>query len=119
MCRLIPLSPHRWTHKDAAYCPYAFSYCADHTTLEGVNPATAGVNFVDTSLKVVVKTSGRSLLVFRPNELHVTTQDNGVVNRSITFAFSKRIGDAFAQLKELQMKGKDVEIYDESTSEHI
>lgn len=75
---------------------------------------------MDVRLKVVVKTSARSLLIFKPNELHGTTQANGASNKSITFAFSKRIGDAFTKLKELQMEsGKSLEIYDETGSEHI
>lgn len=63
-----------------------------------------GANFVDVGLKVLLKTSARSLLIFKPNERHGTTLPHGAVNKSVTAAFCQRIANA---MEELTRSGKE------------
>ena len=61
-----------------------------------------GANFVDASLRVVVKQAKGTLMVFRPEFYHGTTLAAGAINCAVTYAFSKRVVDAWREMQEEQ-----------------
>ncbi|KAJ6516895.1 hypothetical protein C8R47DRAFT_1313230 [Mycena vitilis] len=63
-------------------------------------PAGGGGNFVDMSLKVVVKQAAGTLFAFDPTFRHGTTRLCGAHNHTVTIAFSARIHDAFEQARQ-------------------
>jgi hypothetical protein len=63
-------------------------------------PAGGGGNFVDTSLRVVVKSAKGTMTCFLPEEIHGTTRLCGAHQRRITIAFSERIADAYRKAQE-------------------
>ena len=116
-----------WTHTDKSYCDYALSFCVARSlghnlpqrnnfkyvpptgTLEG-----GGANFVDASLKVVVKQAAGTLMVFKPNYYHGTTLPVGALNHAITYAFSKRVADASRKMRiEVEEGAGDGNLYAE------
>lgn len=62
-------------------------------------PVGGGGNFVDMTLKVVVKQATGTLFTFDPTFPHGTTRLCGAHNRTITIAFSAHIQEAFERAK--------------------
>ncbi|KAL0945688.1 hypothetical protein HGRIS_014839 [Hohenbuehelia grisea] len=114
-----------WSHTDPAFCRWAFSVCVHRkvdTAWEMDPPqhyatrsakAThkrklsvqrdlpgGGANFVDMRLGVVVKQATGTAICFQPEEFHGMTLECGASNHAITFAFSRRIADALAELRD-------------------
>ncbi|TDL13220.1 hypothetical protein BD410DRAFT_847188 [Rickenella mellea] len=103
-----------WSHKDDAYAKYAFSFNVSQTTNTAPRsgpstraatklaaqqsssnvPANGGANFVDTSLKVVVRAALGTIFAFKPDLYHGTTVARGILNHNILVTFSKRLADA-------------------------
>ena len=63
-------------------------------------PVGGSGNFVDTGLRVVVKSAKGTMTCFLPEEIHGTTRLCGAHQGCITVAFSKRIADAFRKAHE-------------------
>lgn len=88
-------------HTDAAYAEWAFTYFVGRTTgLETSSPKSnllpgGGLNFVDVSLRVVVKNSCGTLMAHRPNYPHGTTYGYGTSNLSLSITFSERLAKAW------------------------
>ena len=127
----LALNLYRWSHVDPAYCTWAFSLCvgreiglfslsqSNHTyatrstarqssvTKEKSQPAVkgGGANFVDVTLKVVIKASPGTLFVFKPEQLHGTTLAHGAVNHNIAITFSQQLEDGY---REVHQKGQAV-----------
>ena len=60
----------------------------------------SGGNFVDVTLKVVVKAAVGTLFVFQPSKLHGTTLSYGATNRNMAITFSKRVADGYREMVE-------------------
>lgn len=58
-------------------------------------PKRGGGNFVDITLRVVVKQAKGTLMAFQPEYAHGTTRLCGAHNRMCTITFSSHILDAF------------------------
>jgi hypothetical protein len=63
-------------------------------------PAGVGDNFVDLTLRVVVKQAQGTMMAFKPTEVHGMTWLYGAHNRGLSLAFSSRILDAFQKAQE-------------------
>lgn len=90
-------------HTDASYADWAFTYFVGRTTdlptkrKPKVRPLLGGgMNFVDVSLRVVVKASCSTLMAHRPNYSHGTTYGYDASNLSLSIAFSERLAKAWA-----------------------
>ena len=117
---------------DPAYCTWAFSLCvgreiglsslsqSNYTyatrSMAAKQPVTGknlsqpavkegGANFIDATLKVVVKAAPGTLFVFKPEQLHGTTLSHGAVNHNIAITFSQRVADGY---REVHQKGQAV-----------
>ena len=122
----------RRAHIDQQYSPYTFAFCVDRrpgprkdqtheriyatrsakknppeTTVQG--PPGGGSSFVDITLGVVVRQAQGTLLVIRPEYLHGTTKSYGMWNATIAISFSKRLAEAWAEVKK---NSSGIEIYD-------
>ena len=64
-----------------------------------------GANFVDATLKVVVKAAVGTLFIFQPDQLHGTTLAYGAVNHNIAITFSQRVADEY---REVLAKGQSI-----------
>lgn len=92
---------------DKCYAPFAFNLAVAREHNEAAAtagnvpiPSYGGANFVDVNLQVVVVNALATLFAFKPTHVHGTTVSGGTTNFELTFAFSQRIADAFAQLKD-------------------
>ncbi|THH16094.1 hypothetical protein EUX98_g9358 [Antrodiella citrinella] len=88
-----------WTHKDPAYCDWAFSYCVGRTVAPDA-VADGGANFVEVGLKILVKQACAIVMAFCPEYMHGTTEAIGAFNLAFTFAFSRRIETFWNNLSE-------------------
>jgi hypothetical protein len=74
------------------------------TALAGENPALWPVdgsgNFVEMTLKVVVKSASASLMAFDPTFCNGSTRLCGAHGHAVTLAFSQRIYNGYLQAKE-------------------
>lgn len=103
---------YSWSHTDPCFSKFAFNLTAGREQLETRTakdkvpiPKYGGANFVDVHLKVVIVNAAATMFAFQPEHEHGTTVTGGTTNRNYTFAFSRRIGEAFA---ELEKKKRDV-----------
>lgn len=109
----------RWAHIDKCWAGgphnsgYGLSYCVDRIVDEippashsqttrsssGENraawPAGGGGNFVDITLRVVVRQATGTLMAFQPEYPHGTTRLCGAHNRTCAITFSTHILDAY------------------------
>ena len=108
-CYLDGLIICSWSHVDPAYCAWAFSLCVGRE-VETLQPAGkkwaqkyvegGGGNFVNVTLKVVVKAAVGTLFVFQPDKLHGTTLSYGATNRNMAITFSKHVADGYREMME-------------------
>jgi len=99
-----------WAHTDKCWARYASAWCLDRvvqkpgteksrTNHDGENkdawPSGGGGNFVDITLRVVVKQAAGTLLLFQPEYLHGTTRLCGAHNRLCVITFSTHILKAY------------------------
>ena len=71
---------------------------------------TAGGNFVDISLKAMVISAADTLIIFKPENKHGTTQaQTGVDRAGVAITFSAHILYAFKKAKAAEQRGKLVE----------
>lgn len=56
-----------------------------------IGPQDGGANFVDLTLKVIVKQAPGTMMAMRPKYMHATTKGYGVENSGVTITFSDRI----------------------------
>ncbi|KAJ3978905.1 hypothetical protein F5890DRAFT_1559490 [Lentinula detonsa] len=96
-------------HVDPCYAPFAFNLNVGRkqydtpTARQHISiPSYGGANFVDANLRVVVAGAVGTMFAFDPTHVHGTTVTGGTQNLNLTFAFSKKIGEAFAKLDEQQ-----------------
>ncbi|KAJ3897757.1 hypothetical protein F5879DRAFT_708151 [Lentinula edodes] len=94
-----------WVHVDNCYAPWAFSFTAGRkkfstqSASDGITPPEyGGANFVDITLRVVVVNAPGTLFSFQPQYPHGTTVTGGTTNFNIVFTFSRKIGEAVAEL---------------------
>lgn len=92
-------------HTDPCYAPFAFNLNVGRsqqdtkTARQNINiPAYGGANFVDANLLVVVIGAVGTIFAFDPSHVHGTTVTGGTQNLNLTFGFSKKVGDSFAEL---------------------
>lgn len=107
-------------HIDNAFCPYAFAYCAGrniHPQVEvcrdqpyltrtrkaadnaDLHVPEPGANFVDVTIRVVVKQNVGTAISFNPTHFHGTTKGHGASNAIISVTFSKSVGDAWGEAR--------------------
>jgi len=102
-----------WAHTDKCWARYAIAWCLDRvvqkpgthkscttrTNHGGENkeawPSGGGGNFVDITLRVVVKQAVGTLMLFQPEYLHGTTRLCGAQNRLCVITFSTHILEAY------------------------
>jgi hypothetical protein len=107
-----------WAHVDKCYADYAVAWCVDRV-VDGQDvtvacpraenraawPAGGGGNFVDITLRVVVRQAKATLMLFKPEYAHGTTRLCGAHNRLCTITFSTHIRKAY----EIAVKGPRVD----------
>jgi hypothetical protein len=70
-------------------------HCEDSSEDLSAWPVDGGGNFVDLTLRVVVKQATGTLMAFQPKFPHGTTRLCGAQNRMCTIAFSQHIYEAY------------------------
>lgn len=100
-----------WAHQDRCFTDYAIAWCVDQIVdscsdtmayplrnreeNKAAWPVGGGGNFVDTTLRVVVKQAKATLMLFKPEFTHGTTRLCGAHNHLCTVTFSRHIWDAY------------------------
>ena len=101
----------RATHTDKSFAEYNI-FWETHRAPEDAPGENLGGNFVDVSLRVIVRGAADTLCAFKPGYLHGTTVASPSVHRSgIVVAFSKHILDSFLQALEKAGEGGIIPIY--------
>ncbi|KIM77462.1 hypothetical protein PILCRDRAFT_11921 [Piloderma croceum F 1598] len=90
-----------WTHTDPSYGKYAFAWCVGRDVdLQAPLAFKPGGSFVEVEEHVIVHQAMGTLIAFKPDHQHGTSQLFGAHNRICSINFSSRILDAFNIAKE-------------------
>ncbi|KAG8923024.1 hypothetical protein FRC02_011447 [Tulasnella sp. 418] len=99
-----------WAHVDKAYAKYSFAWCVkrelDPTKKRKASAKNVqmlrggGGNFVDLTLRVLVKQAAGTLIAFKSELPHGTTTLAGAHNRHMSIAFSQHVATAFAKAQQ-------------------
>ncbi|ESK86627.1 hypothetical protein Moror_9731 [Moniliophthora roreri MCA 2997] len=104
------------THRDPAYCRWAFGFTAVHDRSEDSElPEGHGSNYVDMTLGIVVESGDGTLTAFQPDYLHGTTYAGKIVNYGLSATMTRRVRDGF---EEFIKEGKPVVFAFQSVDEH-
>ncbi|KAL4075327.1 hypothetical protein V8B97DRAFT_1883409 [Scleroderma yunnanense] len=89
-------------HTDKLFAPYALNWVTQHEVKDGqVNPQLTGGNYVDVSLRVVVKCATDTIMTMCPKFKHGTTVScPGVLRQGTAINFSTHIKVAYAKAAE-------------------
>lgn len=98
----------RWLHVDKTYTKYALSWCVNREE-PVAGKRVPGGDFVDATLKVVVRNAPNSMFLFKPEYPHGTTVLDGLTKQHhITLAFTQGLANRVRLAHAAAYEGGDV-----------